>query len=62
MSQELEAEAHLPKLAQDFMVAMDLVGRGKTEEARSLLEGIVRVEPRLPEPHLELGQIGRAHV
>lgn len=57
MSQETEAEAHLPKLAQDFMVAMELVAKGKTEEARTLLEGIIRVEPRLPEPHLELGRI-----
>lgn len=53
----LEAEAHLPKLAQDFMVAMELREKGKMDEARLLLEGIVRKEPRLPEPHLELGRI-----
>ena len=51
------AESHLPKLAQDFMVALELREKGKMDEARLLLQGIVRADPRLPEPHLELGRI-----
>jgi tetratricopeptide (TPR) repeat protein len=50
-------EPHLARLAQDFMVAMELQQKGKLEECRLLLEGILQVEPRLPEPRLELARI-----
>jgi tetratricopeptide (TPR) repeat protein len=47
----------LSALEADFLKALELREKGQSEEARSRLAEIIRLEPRLPEPHLELGRI-----
>ena len=52
-----EEEAHLAELGQVFMRAMDARQKNNPDRAQELLRLIVRREPRLPEPHLELAHI-----
>lgn len=48
------SEAELPHL---FTSALEARRGGRVEEARDLLKELLRREPRLPEPHLELAHI-----
>jgi tetratricopeptide (TPR) repeat protein len=57
MSTDQEIEAHLNALEQQFMQALALKEKGQGDKALALLESILRVEPRLPEPHLEMARI-----
>ena len=49
--QQLEA------LSTRFLSALDLVRTGKVDRAEDELRAIVRTEPRLPEPHMELARL-----
>ncbi|MED5369885.1 MAG: tetratricopeptide repeat protein [Myxococcota bacterium] len=50
-------EEHLAELGPRFMAAMALRRQGRDDQAIKELRGILAVEPRLPEPRLELGRI-----
>ena len=52
-----EDESHLAELGGIFMKAMDARQKNNSDRAQELLRLIVRREPRLPEPHLELAHI-----
>lgn len=52
-----EPEVHLQHLEVEFMVALELRTKGKSDEARQKLENVLRVDPRLPEPRLEMARI-----
>jgi len=54
----LEApEEHLEKLGQDFMAAMQLVEQGDNAGGEKALREILKVEPRLAEPRMELARL-----
>jgi len=50
-------EAHLAPLANRFMVALERRRAGQVDKAADELRAILRVEPRLAEPHMELASI-----
>ena len=50
-------EGHLAGLGEIFLQAMDFRRKGDVDRASDLLRIILRREPRLPEPHLELAHI-----
>lgn len=50
-------EAQLETLAAQFLEALSLKEAGDLDGSEDLLRGILKVEPRLPEPHLELARI-----
>ncbi|HND32012.1 MAG TPA: tetratricopeptide repeat protein, partial [Myxococcota bacterium] len=52
-----EPEVHLQQLEVEFMAALELRTKGKSDEARQKLENVLRVDPRLPEPRLEMARI-----
>jgi hypothetical protein len=54
---EYPSEDHLEALAKKFMSAVVARNKGQVDDCRDLLLEIVKVEPRLPEPHLELAHI-----
>ncbi|MCB9759167.1 MAG: hypothetical protein H6739_04965 [Alphaproteobacteria bacterium] len=62
---ETPPEEHLAGLGETFLAAMAARQRADVDTAQDLLREIIRKEPRLPEPHLELGRIhldaGRLH-
>ena len=57
MSDEPEVEEHLETLGPRFMAALEERRQGRDDQALKLLQQILRAEPRLPEPHLEVGRI-----
>ena len=57
MSEFPKEEAQLHALSEQFMAAIDARNAGNLENAETTLRGIIRVEPRLPEPHMELGRL-----
>lgn len=52
-----EPEAHLQPLEARFMQALDLVANGRIDAGVEGLQSILREEPRLAEPRLELARI-----
>lgn len=50
-------EAHLAALAQRFLVALAHVRKGEVDAAAEELRGILKVEPRLAEPRIELARL-----
>ncbi|MCB9678426.1 MAG: tetratricopeptide repeat protein [Alphaproteobacteria bacterium] len=50
-------EEKLEALSQQFVGAVELHAAGKTDAAEDELRAVLRVEPRLAEPHLLLGRI-----
>jgi tetratricopeptide (TPR) repeat protein len=50
-------DANVQQLEAHFLTAMELRQQGKTSEAQQHLFAIIREEPRLPEPHIELAHI-----
>lgn len=52
-----DEEAALAALAPRFLAALQLKDAGRLDEAEDILREILRSEPRLPEPHLELARI-----
>lgn len=50
-------ETHLDGLGERFELAMYVVRRGDVDQAAELLRGILKTEPRLAEPRLELARI-----
>ena len=52
-----DAENELKALAQRFMQALAARSAREVDRAREILEEILKKEPRLPEPHLELAHI-----
>lgn len=52
-----ERDADLQSLQPRFMAALALRERGKVDEAVELLRGVLRDEPRLAEPRMELARI-----
>jgi tetratricopeptide (TPR) repeat protein len=50
-------EDHLDGLGDRFMRAMELLQKGDQDRAAEILRGILAVEPRLAEPHLEIARI-----
>jgi tetratricopeptide (TPR) repeat protein len=50
-------EPHLPALAERFAQAMALRGEGRDQDAAPVLHDILRADPRLAEPRLELAHI-----
>lgn len=52
-----DREAHLDSLQPRFMAALALREKGKVDEAIDLLRGVLRDEPRLAEPRMELARI-----
>lgn len=58
MDSPLDAEqAELDRLAGIFMTALTAKEDGKLDAAEELLRDILRAEPRLAEPHMELARI-----
>lgn len=56
--QELVAQdAHLESLGPKFMAALAERRGGRDDQALKMLKEILKVEPRLPEPRLEIGRI-----
>ena len=49
--------AHLEGLDQRFVAALTARQRGDVDTAAELLRGILKVEPRLAEPHMELSSL-----
>jgi len=47
----------LDDLGKRFMAAMTLKNAGDVDGAEDLLRALVKAEPRLPEPHLELARL-----
>ena len=47
----------LDELGAQFMAAVHARNAGKLQEAEEALRAIIRVEPRLAEPHMELGRL-----
>jgi len=47
----------LDDLGARFLQALDARRRGDVDGAAELLRGVLKVEPRLPEPHMELAHI-----
>ena len=56
MSDTADAE-QLEALSKEFLQAMDERRSGRIDDAEKRLRGIVRLEPRLAEPHLALGRL-----
>lgn len=52
-----EEEARLRALAEEFMSALQLKRDGKLDAAEDALTAILKAEPRLPEPRMELARI-----
>ncbi len=50
-------DSHLDGLADKFMVALNQRRAGKIDDAVKRLREILKVEPRLAEPHMELASI-----
>ncbi len=50
-------EAHTRELEPSFLKALKKRRAGKIDQAMDLLKEVIRGEPRLPEPHLELAHI-----
>ena len=50
-------EGHLEGLGEQFLKALEARNAGRIDEASEALLAILRVEPRLAEPRLELGRI-----
>ncbi len=50
-------ESHLEGLGQRFLLAMAARDKDDLDAAAELLRSILRAEPRLGEPHMELGRI-----
>ncbi len=48
---------HLQALETDFLQAMTLKEAGKVDDAEERLRSILKKEPRLPEPRMELARI-----
>jgi len=57
MSENPQEEAQLHALGEKFMAAIQARNSGDLESAEASLRSIIRVEPRLPEPHMELGRL-----
>ncbi len=57
MSENEEDKARLAALGRTFMTAMSARRAGDVDRALDLLRDVIRGEPRLPEPHYELGHI-----
>lgn len=49
--------AHLQGLDQRFLAALGARQRGDVDTAAELLRGVLKVEPRLAEPHMELANL-----
>lgn len=49
--------ARLRELSEHFTAALGLKERGQVDRAEEILLGILRTEPRLPEPRMELARI-----
>lgn len=58
MANLLDAEqAELDRLSGIFMTALNAREQGKLDAAEELLRDVIRSEPRLAEPHMELARI-----
>ncbi len=57
MSTEDDDKAVLDELAKRFMTALALKDQGDVDKAEKELRAIQRIEPRLPEPHMELARL-----
>jgi tetratricopeptide (TPR) repeat protein len=57
MTDTPEDDARLTELEQRFLTALSRKDAGDLDGAEEELRAILRVEPRLPEPHLELGRL-----
>jgi tetratricopeptide (TPR) repeat protein len=51
------AEPHLQELASKFLTALEAHRRNDVDRSKELLDEILKVEPRLAEPRLQLGRI-----
>lgn len=56
-SQQEDELQQLTELSEQFLVALEHKDAGALDDAEDTLRSILRVEPRLPEPHLELARI-----
>lgn len=50
-------DAHLQDLGPKFMAALGERRKGRDDQALKMMKEILKVEPRLPEPRLEIGRI-----
>lgn len=50
-------EARVRELEPEFLAALAAKDAGRVDDARDKLQAILTVEPRLPEPHLELARL-----
>ena len=58
MSSPFDAEqAELERLSSLFLTALSAKDAGKLDAAEEVLRDVIKAEPRLAEPHLELGRI-----
>lgn len=54
---EDQEQSVLDDLADRFMAALTAKDRGNVDKAEEILLDILKIEPRLPEPHLELARV-----
>jgi tetratricopeptide (TPR) repeat protein len=54
---EQQEEQKLQQLSSDFITALGLKENGKFDKAEKGLRSIIRQEPRLAEPHMELARL-----
>ena len=54
---EDQEQSVLDDLADRFMAALNAKDHGNVDKAEELLLDILKIEPRLPEPHLELARL-----
>ena len=54
---EQQEQHQLGALGDDFMSALRLKEQGEIDKAESLFKSIIRREPRLAEPHMELARL-----
>jgi|TARA_B110000495_G_C22823128_1_gene480431 tetratricopeptide (TPR) repeat protein len=52
-----EAEAHLDGLGEQFLTGIECIQKGDMDAAAEHFQRILRVEPRLAEPRIELARI-----
>jgi tetratricopeptide (TPR) repeat protein len=54
---KLPGDEHTGDLEKPFMLALKARRKGEVDKAMDLLHGVLKGDPRLPEPHLELAHI-----
>ena len=57
MDLDEQQQQQMAALSGQFLRALDLLRSGRVDRAEDELRGIIRTEPRLPEPHMEFARL-----